>query len=180
MVTEVKQHHIAIAGKATRFGAGNVGGRRPKAIELKARDFILKVIGGDDGVKKLIAKIFQQATRGSFKHQELLLNYILGKPVDRVKIESNYGAEAVQAPIIKIIADNLRLQKLEKDLKGAPPEPITQERIDEMERLLNQEMNKPTNNEPTPEVALDNGMPAEEKVKRLKAASKVKKTKKKK
>lgn len=150
------------------------GGRKPIAVELKAREFILKCIGGEEGVKKIIMSAFGKAVKGSIKHQEFLMNYILGRPVDRIKIESNYGVEATSAPVVKIIADTLRLAKLEKDLEASPEPAIDQSRIEEMEKLLNKEIK-----EPTPEHTLEE-ISAPQPTKQLKAASKRKVSKKKK
>lgn len=128
-----------------KFQTGNkLGGRKPLGIELKAREFILQCIGGEEGVKKIIKSAFGKAIRGSIKHQEFLMNYILGKPVDRIKIENAYGSNApITSPIVKIIADNLRLEKLSKDIEAAPPKPVDQTRIDEMESILNKAVNEP-------------------------------------
>jgi len=125
------------AGRKTRWKKGvapNPKGRPPLAIELKARDFILQCIGGEEGVKTLVDKIFTQATKGSFKHQELLLNYILGKPTERIKLENaNGGPLPTYSPVVKIIADHLRLEKLNKDAE----EVVDKDRIEEAERILN-------------------------------------------
>lgn len=123
-------------GKRTQFrkGDGRVKGRKPLAIELKAREFILGCIGGMKGFEEVVKKVFKQAKAGNFKQQELLMNYILGRPVEKLKIDSAYGPSTVMsAPVIKIIADTLRLQRLEKDAA----EPVMDEdRIVEAERVL--------------------------------------------
>lgn len=128
--------HAAKNGIVTRFKKGKVpkGGRKPVAIELKAREFILKCINGEKGAEELVAKIYSQAMKGAYKQQELLMNYILGRPVEKLKIDSAYGPSTVMsAPVIKIIADTLRLQRLEKDAA----EPVMDEdRIVEAERVL--------------------------------------------
>jgi len=122
-------------GEAHRFKVGNKGGgRKPLAVELNAREFILSVINGTDGVQDLINKIYSQALKGSFKHQELLLNYILGKPTERIKLENaNGGPLPTYSPVVKIIADHLRLEKLNKDAE----EVVDKDRIEEAERILN-------------------------------------------
>lgn len=125
-------------GKKTRFKPGHHIGRKPRVIELKAREFILSVINGEQGVEKLVKKIYDQAVKGSYKQQELLLNYILGKPVEKLKIERAYGSQpVVSEPVIKIIADTLRLQRLERDSEAPLEEGVVEEsRIAEAERVL--------------------------------------------
>lgn len=110
-------------------------GRPPRAVELKAREFILECIKGDEGIKKIIDKVYRQAIKGSHKHQELLLHYILGKPTDKIKIEATGNIPASNPTVVKIIADNLRLDQLNKDVQAAPV--ISQDRINEMEKILN-------------------------------------------
>lgn len=121
-------------GKRTQFKKGDKRcGRKPLAVELKAREFILKVMNGEPGLETLVKKIFTQALKGSFKHQELLLNYILGRPVEKIKIDNAYGSTpVVSAPVVKIIADTLRLQRLEKDAE----EVVEPDRIEEAEAIL--------------------------------------------
>lgn len=124
-------------GVATRFksGDGRKRGRKPVAIELKAREFILGCINGEEGVRRLIGKVYAQAMKGSYKQQELLFNYILGRPVERIKIDSAYGPSAVtSAPVINIIADTLRLARLERDSKEEVP--VDEDRIAEAEQVL--------------------------------------------
>ena len=110
------------------------------ALKMGAREFVLRCIGGDEGVKAIVAKAFQKAKAGSYRHQELLLNYILGKPVDKVKLDVNGNLPVTSAPVVKIIADHLRLEKLEKDLVAAPPI-VSASAIEEMENILNKEIN---------------------------------------
>jgi hypothetical protein len=128
---------VVLRGMKTRFKKGQKvnRGRKPLAIELKAREFILACINGQKGVDALVMKIYSQALKGSFKQQELLLNYILGKPVERLKIDGAYGAAPVMsAPVVKIIADTLRLARLEKDAEE--PVPVDENRIAEAEKVL--------------------------------------------
>lgn len=76
-----------------------------------------------------------QALKGSYKHQELLLNYILGKPVEKVKLEQ-YGQVSAPSPtVVKVIADHLRLERLNADAATAPV--ISDDRIKDMEDELN-------------------------------------------
>lgn len=129
--------------KIHRFGKGNKFGKGapPVAIKLKAREFILECIGGEKGVQLIIAKVFQKAKAGSIKHQELLLNYILGRPVENIKIDAAYGQSMLSSPsVVKIIADNIRLDKLATDADAARSN-MTPERIKEMEDILNKEIN---------------------------------------
>lgn len=107
--------------------------------KLKARDFILDSIGGPDALFVLVTKIYNQAKRGSFKHQELLMNYLLGKPVDRIKLENAPSGSVVSRPVLQILADNIRLDRLDKDVKAASV--MSDDRIKEMEDILNNKVN---------------------------------------
>lgn len=109
----------------------------PQAVYTNARAFVLATIGGEDGLDRIIHKVFLQALKGSFKHQELLLNYILGKPVEKVKLEQ-HGAPASSPAVVKIIADHLRLDRLQADVDAAPI--VSADRIKEMENILNKEI----------------------------------------
>ena len=127
--------------KRHRFANGNtMGGRKPAALELRAREFILKCIEGEKGVRMLVNKIFSQALKGQYRQQELLLNYILGRPTERVQIESANSHDVSFPPVVKIIADHLRLEKLERDAASAPTV-VETERVEEMERILNNAVN---------------------------------------
>ena len=107
--------------------------------KLKAKEFILESIGGQDSLFLLVTKIYQQAMKGSYKHQELLMNYLLGKPMDRVQIESANGKDILPShSVVKIIADNIRLDKLSKDIEMVG---MDENRIKEMEDMLNKEVN---------------------------------------
>lgn len=116
------------------------GGRVPEVVKLQAQQFIMQVIGGEDGIDRIVHKVYMQALKGSYKHQELLLNYLLGKPVERLKLEAHGSAILPSRTVVKVIADTVRLNKLHDDAKAAPAV-VDQDRIDEMERLLNKEVN---------------------------------------
>lgn len=140
---EKRGTHLPEVGKATRFQKGHKGfggGTTPKVMQMHAREFILQCVNGEDGIRKIIMAAYARAIKGSIKHQELILNYVLGRPVENIKIDQFYGAGAsrVGAPIIKIIADNIRLNKLAADVDASPV--ITEERIMEMEKILNKEI----------------------------------------
>jgi hypothetical protein len=66
-------------------------GRKSKAEELGLPKLIEEVIG-DEGKRLLIQKVYANAVpkrgRGSFKHQELLMYYIYGRPTEKVKVEA--------------------------------------------------------------------------------------------
>lgn len=132
-------------GKKTRWKKGQLvpgRGRKPRAIELKAREFILKIINGEEGMERLVKKIFAQALKGSYKQQELMLNYILGKPVERIKIDQAYGSQPViSQPVLNIIADTLRLQRLERDAEAPLEVAVEESRIVEAERVLEEAVN---------------------------------------
>lgn len=113
----------------------------PKALKQKAREFVLMCVKGEGGVKKLVEKIYNQAIRGNFRAQEMLMNYIFGRPTESVKIESTNMHEISSAPVVKIIADHLRLEKLERDAASAPTV-IELDRVQEMESILNKEVEK--------------------------------------
>ena len=115
--------------------------RNGELVDIKenGRNFVLLSIGGRNGVVMILEKVLSQALRGSFKHQELLLNYILGKPVERLKLDALVDREnqPVSNTVFQIIADNVRLDKLAKDVEAA--EGVDEERIKAMENLLNNE-----------------------------------------
>jgi hypothetical protein len=125
------------------FDKGNrLGGNKPQLLKTKGREFILQCINGDEGLRKIIQSAFAKAVKGSVRHQELLLNYILGKPVEKIKLEGwlEQSGTAQAQPLIQIVADHLRLQQLEKDYKAVKEVP--QERIEEMEKVLNEAVDK--------------------------------------
>jgi hypothetical protein len=133
----VKQRSdITRFSKKTQFQKddGRPKGRKPLVLELNAREFILGCINGGVGVDVIVRKVYYQAAKGSFKHQELLLNYILGKPTERIKLENADGKPLpTYSPVVKIIADHLRLEKLTKDAE----EVVDKDRIEEAEAILN-------------------------------------------
>lgn len=131
---------IAKIGKATQFKPGHKA-RLGKTFDLKlgARDFILKCIGGDEGVKKIIEAAYSRAIKGSVKHQEILLNYILGRPTEKIKIDATNVSQSSPA-VVKIIADTIRLNKLAADVEASPV--ISEDRIKEMEDILNKEIDE--------------------------------------
>lgn len=111
---------------------------------MKSREFIMQVIGGEDGLDRVVYKVFTQALKGSYKHQELLMNYLLGKPVERLQLEQyiDRAGPTYSPPVIKIVADHMRLEKLYKDV-GAAEGVIDESRIQEMESVLNKHLSTP-------------------------------------
>jgi 2-phosphoglycerate kinase len=71
---------MALGGK--REGAG----RKSKAEELGLPLLIEEVIGVD-GKAELIRKIWHEAKKGSFQHQQLLAHYMFGKPQDKIDLK---------------------------------------------------------------------------------------------
>jgi hypothetical protein len=122
-------------GRAT-FTKGNKLQPLHKSVRLHAREFILQCIKHEGGVKNLVVKIYAQAMKGNFRAQEMLMNYIFGRPTESVKIESVNTHEISTAPVVKIIADHLRLEKLERDAANVPTV-VEEQRVEEMERILN-------------------------------------------
>jgi hypothetical protein len=108
---------------------------------------MLQCIKGEGGVKKLVEKIYAQAIRGNFRAQEMLMNYIFGRPTESVKIESTNVHEISSAPVVKIIADHLRLEKLERDAASAPTV-IELDRVEQMESILNKAVENSENQTP--------------------------------
>jgi len=122
-----------------KFPKGNkFGGSEPVVKTLKAREFILACIGGDVGVKAIIMAAFKKAKQGSPKHQEILLNYLLGRPVESVKLDVSGSGVAPSPTVVKIIADHMRLERLRSDAEAAPV--ISADRIKDMEDILNKEI----------------------------------------
>lgn len=68
-------------------------GRKSRAEELGLPRLIEDCIG-EEGKRALIEKISQQAMMGSFKHQELLMHYLYGKPKEH--IDHTSGGEVIQ------------------------------------------------------------------------------------
>jgi hypothetical protein len=61
-------------------------GRKSKAEEMGLPELVEAVIG-ETGKKKLLEKIYKEATEtGSFPHQQLLMNYIYGKPKEKLDV----------------------------------------------------------------------------------------------
>lgn len=149
MRKKVKPEKKEVLSPRNKFPKGNKFGKgaTPRAITLRAREFVLQCINGEEGMKLILAKIFAQAKRGSYKHQELIMNYVLGRPVENIKIDAAYGKSMLTSPtVVKIIADNIRLDKLSKDAEAAKDNVVSAERIKEMEDVLNKEIKKNDNN----------------------------------
>lgn len=70
-------------------------GRKSKAEELGLPALIEDVIG-DNGKRELVKKIYAQAKEGSYKHQELLMHYIYGKPQDYIDITTK--GDKIESP----------------------------------------------------------------------------------
>lgn len=68
-------------------GTRNNSGRKSRAEEMGLPTLVEQVIG-EDGKKTLLEKIFSKAKEGSFLHQQLLMNYIFGKPTDKLDVTS--------------------------------------------------------------------------------------------
>lgn len=73
-------------------------GRKTKAEEMGLPRLIEDVIG-EEGKRSIIEKIHEQAKAGSFNHQQLLMQYIFGKPQDEIDITSN-GKDITSKEII--------------------------------------------------------------------------------
>ena len=73
---------MAKGGK--REGAG----RKSKAEELGLPALVDEVIG-EEGKRLIIEKVYVQAKSGSFPHQQMLMQYMFGKPTDKVDLTSN-------------------------------------------------------------------------------------------
>ncbi len=58
-------------------------GRKSKAEEM-GRPRLIENCIGEEGKRALIEKIKEKAMTGSFLHQQLLMNYIFGKPQDHI------------------------------------------------------------------------------------------------
>jgi hypothetical protein len=134
-----KQKRVRTTGNLKKampkgFGGKIKGqGRKPAAIEMKAKEFMLACVNGAAGMEALIKKIYRQALKGNFAQQQLLLNYILGKPVDRLILEANDNAlkNLSMSPVINIVASQVRLDRLEQDAK---------ERVHDLERIKEAEV----------------------------------------
>lgn len=73
--------------KGKSGGVRENSGRKSKAEELGLPMLVEQVIG-DAGKIELIEKIFEKAKTGSFLHQQLLMNYIFGKPKEKLDVTS--------------------------------------------------------------------------------------------
>lgn len=80
--------------KGKSGGPRENSGRKSKADELGLPALVEEVLG-DDGKKELLQKIADQAKAGSFAHQQLLMNYIFGKPKEKLDVTS--GGEKLEA-----------------------------------------------------------------------------------
>ena len=121
-----------------RIIVGRIKGGELVDLKSNARDLVIVCLGGKSGVVKLLNKVIDQALKGSFKHQELLLNYILGKPVERLKLDASLDKEnhVPIIPVMQIVASAPRLNKLAQDSEVID-EAMSEERIKQMEDLLN-------------------------------------------
>lgn len=79
-------------------GSRRGSGRKSKAEEMGLPALIEEVIG-TEGKRALIQKINEQAKGGSFNHQQLLMQYIYGKPQDDIDITTN-GKDIASKEII--------------------------------------------------------------------------------
>jgi hypothetical protein len=79
-------------------GSRRGSGRKSKAEEMGLPALIEEVIG-TQGKRALIEKINEQAKAGSFNHQQLLMQYIYGKPQDDIDITTN-GKDIASKEII--------------------------------------------------------------------------------
>lgn len=68
-------------------------GRKSKAEEMGLPRLIEECIG-EEGKRALVLAIKKKAMSGSYKHQELLMAYIYGKPTDH--IDHTSGGEAIK------------------------------------------------------------------------------------
>lgn len=60
---------------------------------------LIEEVIGTEGKRALIQKINEQAKAGSFNHQQLLMQYIYGKPQDDIDITTN-GKDIASKEII--------------------------------------------------------------------------------
>lgn len=74
-------------------GARPGGGRKPKALELKAAEKLRAVLADEVAIEKLAERVLA----GDMKAIELWLAYVLGKPTDKLDITS--GGEKIRIPI---------------------------------------------------------------------------------
>lgn len=71
-----------------RGGKREGSGRKSKAEELGLPVLIEECIG-EKGKRLIVEKIYTQAKGGSFPHQQMLMQYMFGKPTDKVDLTSN-------------------------------------------------------------------------------------------
>lgn len=111
-----------------------IEGKRPEIIRFGSREYIMGIIGLD-GLEKVVMKVYNQAIKGSFKHQELLMNYLMGKPVEKLKLDAyvDKGMTRPVSTVYQIIAEPTRLGKLHADAEIV----VDHGQIKEMEDLLN-------------------------------------------
>lgn len=74
--------------KGRSGGARQGGGRKSKAVELKLLEKLNSVLG-DGWEDSILISVKEQADKGSFQHQSLLLAYRYGKPQDKVDVTTN-------------------------------------------------------------------------------------------
>lgn len=79
-------------------GARRGAGRKSKAEEMGLPKLIEDCIG-EEGKRSIVQKIYNQAKDGSFNHQQLLMQYIFGKPQDEIDITTN-GKDIASKEII--------------------------------------------------------------------------------
>jgi hypothetical protein len=86
--------------KGKSGGVRENSGRKGKAEELGLPALVEDVLG-EDGKKALLVKIAEQAKGGSFAHQQLLMNYIFGKPKEKLDVTTDGKAlEGIKHEII--------------------------------------------------------------------------------
>lgn len=74
-------------------GSRKGSGRKSRAEEMGLPLLVEQVIG-DQGKRDLLTKIHEQAKAGSFNHQQLLMQYIYGKPQDKLDVTT--GGEKIE------------------------------------------------------------------------------------
>lgn len=86
-------------------GKRDGSGRKSKAEEMGLPALIEEEIGVE-GQRAIIQKLFAKAKEGSYKHMELLLYYIYGKPQDHVDVTTaGDKIESVKEIIFRNYAD---------------------------------------------------------------------------
>lgn len=76
-------------------GAMPGAGRKTKAEELKAAEKVESILHEIDPnwLLNVLKKVYEKANTGSYKHQELLLAYRLGKPTDKVDVSGTVNGQ---------------------------------------------------------------------------------------